>query len=581
MILGQYSIIGYLTALFCVLMSTIDVIMLGEWRLGPITCNIWYAVDPLLNTTSAWLSTVVMMERLLCIEAPQFYLNLSQRCKAMVVLCPWALSLLATSLNVGFLQHGKFYNFVSQNGTSLDQCYLVDPDNASAIYSTTGSFLLPYTATLCLFVTIKYKAAFTQTRFALSKSVGSLSDVLLDSDPDEGINNPPRLSEHNYTSTPEDTLRREDFTTGACHLNRQPQDVCRKYSPDGQSFFSAMDITSKTGISFQGNHTNSTKRPPKTRQWTHSPTSRTRVIQYPHETYGANCSSETSNFVAKEPKPQFPRKIVSGNNKHLNGPRDGRQRPLPYPVNRHLRARRLLDKSPSPSAYVTNLQKAKRHRSANRSFEEMSSNEATPSKHNHRHHRPQMDHSSSSYNTLCAERMERIYVNTKCVGAAAVAAADESPRRAANNVRVKQGEAAGPRAADAADASSSDSESSHGLISRRDKTAAKPRKEHIVMTNILEAEHLRTVHHAALVVFLYSLFWLPFYIMRLLLRFAPQITIYHNVYSGVHLLGYFSSGVCPWMYYLLHGYIKSSTWSSMKYRLINPSHSDLSSTSSV
>ena len=209
-LLSQYSIIGYFTALFCVLMSSVDVIMLGEWRLGSVTCNIWYTVDTVLNTASAWLSSSLMLERLVCIEAPQVYLNLSKRCKTLVAFFPWVLSILLTLLGIS-LQHGGFHNFVSNNATSIDQCYVVDQNNETAIYSATVSFLLPYVITLSLFITIKSKGAFKQTRLTLSKSLDSISDVLLDSDPEESTDDPPYFSEHNYTPTVGDTLRKVDI----------------------------------------------------------------------------------------------------------------------------------------------------------------------------------------------------------------------------------------------------------------------------------------------------------------------------------------------------------------------------------
>ena len=241
MLLCQYSIIGYFTALFCVLLSSIDVIMLGEWRLGSITCNIWYSVDTVLNTTSAWLSTSLMLERLMSTEVSQFYLNLTKKCKTLVAFFPWVLSIVLTSLEIS-LQEGGFHNFVSNNATSIEQCYIVDRSNETAIYSAAVSFLLPYVITLSLFITIKSKAAFKQTRLTLSKSLDSISDVLLDSAQEESPNNPPYFSEHNYTPAVGDVLGKMDILTDTRQSNTESEDVYDKASPNGRSLFQARKV---------------------------------------------------------------------------------------------------------------------------------------------------------------------------------------------------------------------------------------------------------------------------------------------------------------------------------------------------
>ena len=234
-------------------MSSVDVIMLGEWRLGSVTCNIWYTVDTVLNTASAWLSSSLMLERLVCIEAPQVYLNLSKRCKTLVVFFPWVLSILLTLLGIR-IQHGGFHNFVSNNATSIDQCYVVDQNNETAIYSVTVSYLLPYVITLSLFITIKSKGAFKQTRLTLSKSLHSISDVLLDSDPEESTDDPPYFSEHNYTPIVGDTLRKVDILTDTRHSNRQPEDVYDKAPPKGHNPFQTRKVYGKRVTSDAGYH---------------------------------------------------------------------------------------------------------------------------------------------------------------------------------------------------------------------------------------------------------------------------------------------------------------------------------------
>ena len=569
MLLCQYSIIGYFTALFCVLMSSIDVIMLGEWRLGPITCNIWYTVDTVLNTTSAWLSTSLMLERLVSTEAPQFYLNLSKKCKTLVAFFPWVLSILLTSLGIS-LQEGGFHNFVSNNATSIEQCYIVDQNNETAIYSAVVSFLLPYAITLSLFITIKSKAAFKQTRLTLSKSLESISDVLLDSDPEEGTNNPSYFSERNYTPPDGDTLGKMDIlATDTNQSNRQSEDVYDKASPNGHNLFQTRKVYGKQEATNPGY--------PLCRKHYHNNRSTCSCsTSLPNKKTEHSQRTDASNIPTASQHQLVRTKTVLNDidmfrKGHLNANR--KLRPINTFANPYRRTLANPHGKSSSSAYLAALHKAKHKRRAHKAYEQMSSNVGSTS--------------SNARNASCAkhtstERIEQVYVNRKCIPSPLDQS--EPPLQHSLNkfcsLHGKQCQSV-MRYVENGDASSSDSESSHGLIQKDDKTEARPKREHIIMTNILQSEQLKTVHHLTIVVSLYALLWMPFYILRLLFRFAPQITIYHYVYTTVHLLGYFSSGICPWFYYVLHGYINSSTWPNMKYRILNPSNSDLSSASSI
>ena len=567
MILSQYSIIGYLAALFCVLMSTIDVIMLGEWRLGSITCNIWYTVDTLLNTTSAWLSTVLMLERLVCTEVPQLYLNIGKKCKTLVAFSPWALSLTLTLFGTG-MTRGKFHNFVSNNGTAIDQCYIVDPDNETAIYSATVSFLLPYAITLFLFIAIKYKAAFKQTRLSLSRSLDGISDVLLDSDQEESSSHLPYCSEHNYSTPPEDTLWKVDSSSDTCHSNSHLPDLHDNTSPgNGRRFFqtrTAVDI----GSGLSESDRNSCKKAnymTSSATCTHSSSRNQPVNDVAHKTNGPSAT------IASKRRPRQTDNLQKfiAEKRHFQANRNPEAIPFPEANSKRPRTSQHVSKS-TPSAYLTALQKAQHERRVNRAFQEMNKSSICDK------HRGNTCKSHSRESAA-----ERVYFNKTRVPAqnkehihcSKMARVCCSLSQQCNSVQRLENEMDD-------DDSSTDSESSHGLIPKADETSGRPRKEHIVVTNVLEGEHLKTVHHITVVIVLYGLLWLPFYVLRLLLRFSPQMTIYHYVYTSLHLLGYFSSGVCPALYYLLHGYMKSSTWSNLKYRLMNPSHSE-SSTSTI
>ena len=538
-------------------MASIDVIMLGEWRLGSITCNIWYTVDTMLNTTSAWLSTSLMLERLMSTEVSQLYLNLSKKCKTLVAFFPWVLSILLTSLGIS-LQEGGFHNFVSNNATSIEQCYIVDQSNATAIYSATVSFLLPYVITLSLFITIKSKAAFKQTRLTLSKSLDSISDVLLDSALEESPNNPPYFSEHNYCPAVGDTLGKVDILTDTCQRNRESQDVYDKASPNGHSLFQEKKVCGKSEASNSG------------------------YVLCRKHCYNRSictCSPSLPNKVTEmsASQHQLVRTKTVLNDKyilrkgHLNTNR--KSNTLNAFANPHKKTMAQPCVKSTPSAYLAALHKAKHKRRVNKSYEKMSNDSgATTSE--------MMSDSSCAMHTS-TERIEQVYVNRKCIPT--TPDKSEPPlQHSVNKFCSLHGYKCQSvtRYADNGDASSSDSESSHGLIQKDDKTEV-PKREHIIMTNILQSEQLKTVHHLALMVSMYALLWMPFYIVRLLLRFAPEITVHHYFYTTVHLVGYFSSGICPWFYYVLHGYINSSTWPNMKYRILNPSSSDLSSASSL
>ena len=568
MLLCQYSIIGYFTALFCVLMASIDVIMLGEWRLGSITCNIWYTVDTVLNTTSAWLSTSLMLERLMSTEVSQLYLNLSKKCKTLVAFFPWVLSILLTSLGIS-LQKGGFYNFVSNNATSIEQCYIVDQSNETAIYSVVVSFLLPYVITLSLFITIKSKAAFKQTRLTLSKSLDSISDVLLDSALEESPNNPPYFSEHNYTPAVEDTLGKVDILTDTRQRNRESEDVYDKASPNGHSLFQAKKVYGKREASDPG-HVMCRKHCYNRSICTCSPSLPNKVSERPRRVNGSSQVSASQHQLVRTKTVLNDKYILRKG--HLNAKR--KSKPLNAFANPYKKTMAKPCGKSTPSAYLAALHKAKQKRRVNKSYEKMS-NDTQPTT-------SEMMSDSSCAKHTSNERIEQVYVNRKCIPTTP----DQSEPRLQHSVNKfcslhgNQCQSV-TRYADNGDASSSDSESSHGLIQKDDKTEVKPKREHIIMTNILQSEQLKTVHHLALMVSMYALLWMPFYILRLLLRFAPEITIYHYIYTTIHLIGYFSSGICPWFYYVLHGYINSSTWPNMKYRILNPSSSDLSSASSI
>ena len=550
-------------------MSSVDVIMLGEWRLGSVTCNIWYTVDTVLNTASAWLSTFLMLERLVCTEAPQVYLNLSKRCKTLVAFFPWVLSILLTFLGIS-LQHGGFNNFVSNNATSIDQCYIVDQNNETAVYSATVSFLLPYAIALSLFITIKSKGAFKQTRLTLSKSLDSISDVLLvDSDPEESTDDPPYFSEHNYTPTVGDTLRKVDILTDTRHSNRQPEDVYDKASPNGHNPFPTRKVYGKRVTSDAGYHS-CRKQCYNRSTCTCSPSTPNKMTDRPHRTIATANNIAASRRKAASTKTGFDDKLIHGKG-HLNANR--KSKPIAF-ASVYKKAKVKPNSKSTPSAYLAALQKAKHKCRVNKAYEQMSNDFSPVSQHK--------NSASCAAQDTSAERIEQVYVNRKCIPTS-VDQSEPSPQHSENkfcSLHGKQCQSV-TRYTDNADASSSDSESFHGLIQKDDKTEAKPKREHIIMTNILQSEQLKTVHHIALVVFLYSVLWIPFYVVRLLLRFNPQITIYHYIYTSVHLLGYSTSGLCPWLFYFLHGYINSSTWSNMKYRMLNPSNSDLSSASSI
>ena len=552
-------------------MSSIDVIMLGEWRLGSITCNIWYTVDTVLNTTSAWLSTSLMLERLMCIKAPQFYLNLNKRCKKLVAFFPWVLSILLTFLGIS-LQHGGFHNLVSNNATSIDQCYIVDQNNEIAIYSATVSFLLPYAITLALFIAIKSKGAFKQTKLTLSKSLDSISDILLDSDPDDSPDNPPYFSKHDYTPTVGSTLRKVDSLTEPRDSNRQPEDVYDKASPNGHSLFQPRR--------FYGRQRHEASNPgyPSCRKHcynrstcTCSPSLSNKVTDRPHRTSSRNNTAASRQEIPST-KSGFDDKQIHGKG-HLNANR--KPKPIAF-ANVYKKAKGKPNSKSTPSAYLAALQKAKNKHRVNKAYEQMSYDSRPVSQH-------KKNSASCAARHTSAGRIEQVYVNKKCVPTS-LDQNEPSPQHSVNKFCSLHGKLCQSvtRYTDNGDASSSsDSESSHGLIQKDDKTEAKPKREHIVMTNILQSQQLKTVHHVALVVFLYSVLWIPFYVVRLLLRFSPQMTIYHYIYTIIHLIGYSSSGICPWLFYFLHGYVNSSTWSNMKYRILNPASSDLSSTSSI
>ena len=568
MLLCQYSIIGYFTALFCVLMSSIDVIMLGEWRLGSITCNIWYTVDTVLNTTSAWLSTSLMLERLMSTEVPQFYLNLTKKCKTLVAFFPWVLSIVLTSLGIS-LQEGGFHNFVSNNATAIEQCYIVDRSNETAIYSAAVSFLLPYVITLSLFITIKSKAAFKQTRLTLSKSLDSISDVLLDSAQEESPNNLPYFSEHNYTPDVGDTLGKVDILTDTRQSNRKSEDVYDKASPNGHSLFQARKVYGKREASNPG-YVLCRKHCYNRRVCTCSPSLPNKLKERPHRFNGSNQASASHHQLVRTKTVLNDKHILRKG--HLNANR--KSKPLSAFANPYKKTMAKPCRKSTPSAYLVALHKAKHKRRVNKSYEKMS-NDTRPTT-------SEMKNDSSCAEHTSTERIEQVYVNKRCIPTT-LDQSEPPLQHAVNKFCFLHGEQCQSvtRYADNGDASSSDSESSDGLIQKDDKTEAKPKREHIIMTNILQSEQLKTVHHLALMVSMYAVLWMPFYILRLLLRFAPEITIYHYVYTSVHLIGYFSSGICPWFYYVLHGYINSSTWPNMKYRILNPSTSDLSSASSI
>ena len=289
----------------------------------------------------------------------------------------------------------------------------------------------------------------------------------------------------------------------------------------------------------------------------------------PHRTIASANNAAISRQEAASTKTGFDDKLIHGKG-HLNANR--KSKPIAF-ASVYKKAKVKPNSKSTPSAYLAALQKAKHTRRINKTHEQMS-NDSSPIS--------QQNSASCAAQHTSAEKIEQVYVNRKCIPTS-LDQSEPSLHHSENKFCSLHGKQCQSvvRYTDNADASSSDSESSHGLIQKDDKTEAKPRRQHIIITDILQSEQLKTVHHIALVVFLYSVLWIPFYVVRLLLIFNPQITIYHYIYTSVHLLGYTTSGLCPWLFYFLHGYINSSTWSNMKYRILNPSNSDLSGASSI
>ncbi len=599
----QYSMVGYLTALVCVLLSSIDVIMLGEWRLGDFICDAWCIVDNFLNTTCAWISLFLVMDRFISTLCPHFYTMLSKNWMNTVSSIPWVLS--TVFISIGLLLRQRAHNFIQADNMTFGQCFMRDSSKSEAVYFIVFSFIAPYVLTLiCLFCVKVYlgKKAANNHRLVASESLESVSDILLGCDTIEPCDKH-SIRQHNYKETSK-PLESDLDVTESTHQSQREALIGNLWPEESRARQSLEGIIQ-------------TQRPFHERA-----SSKAEQTQWNSSCYGVSacvCDCHPPQQMKDCCLVNNHRKLLACANKgFLIGDSSSNTQ-----INGHVRnvkegicdsAVHFLDNSetcskhecsgklPIKSACVYALQKSNLSFAEGKAKHQYDALKRTKSEYYDSEHRqtdvcsfrnskeqrdqdpPLCDHNIQSNSVKTCLHSHKNYqegqhnsgrhaAHVYCSPPCCLGRSEEGDHTL--HLQEEEDHPAGNHR-DNDEASDDDSQRLMGEVAEHELC-----EDSIIVPEQVISQQHRTTNHIALVVILYAILWVPFYILRLVLTFYPKMIVYHYIYNTLHLLGYFSSGICPWIYYAVHGYFTKTTWLAFKYRIQNGDGDNSSSTSSL
>ncbi|XP_043070884.1 tyramine/octopamine receptor isoform X2 [Drosophila grimshawi] len=136
-----------------VMPPAVAVHVIGSWQLGLVLCDIWISFDILLCTASILSLCAISLDRYLAVTQPLTY-SKKWRCKRLALLMILGVWLLAFGITcppmLGWYEHGRNRN----KGDSVECRY--NQNKGYVVYSAMGSFFIPLTVMLYVYVRIGY-----------------------------------------------------------------------------------------------------------------------------------------------------------------------------------------------------------------------------------------------------------------------------------------------------------------------------------------------------------------------------------------------------------------------------------------